>query len=66
MKPITKGIAGKVDSSFMSPNLKTHLDFLEDQLATSSGGREFFCGKELTGRHPDDLSVGGSHAEGSN
>ena len=49
IKPITKGVAGKVDSSFVSPNLKTHLDFLEDQLATSPGGGEFFCGNELTG-----------------
>ncbi|OCL11184.1 glutathione transferase [Glonium stellatum] len=49
IKPITKGVAAKIEGSFVSPNLKTHLDFLEDQLATTPGGGEFFCGKELTG-----------------
>ena len=34
---------------FLIPNRKTHFDFLENQLGTSPGGGEFFCGKELTG-----------------
>lgn len=47
MKPITRGVAGKVDSSFVDPELKTHCDFLEDYLTKSSG--EFFAGSKLSG-----------------
>jgi glutathione S-transferase len=47
LKPITRGIAGKVESSFIDPELKKHCDFLEDFLIKSSG--EFFCGASITG-----------------
>lgn len=47
LKPITRGIAGKVDENFVDPQLSTHLSFLEEQLATSPDGGEFFCGKEI-------------------
>jgi glutathione S-transferase len=47
LKFITSGIADKVDSSFISPELKKHCDFLEDYFAKSGG--EFFCGDRLTG-----------------
>ncbi|KAK5018505.1 bifunctional glutathione transferase/peroxidase [Cryomyces antarcticus] len=49
IKPITRGIAGKVDDLFLKPNFKTHFEFLEEQIATSPGGGEYLCGKELTG-----------------
>ncbi|KAJ9638235.1 bifunctional glutathione transferase/peroxidase [Coniosporium apollinis] len=49
IKPITRGIVGKMNTAFLHPNFKTHLDFLEDQLATSPNGGEFLCGPELTG-----------------
>jgi hypothetical protein len=47
LKFITRGIADKVESSFVNPEFKTHCDFLEDYLSKSSG--EFFCGDSLTG-----------------
>ena len=49
IKPITKMIAGKVDSVFVQHNLATHLDFLESQINSSPGGGRFLCGDELTG-----------------
>jgi len=49
IKPITRGIVGKMNTAFLQPNFKTHLDFLEDQLATSPNGGEFLCGPGLTG-----------------
>lgn len=49
IRPITNGIAGKLESMFLNPNFKTHFDFLESQLATSPGGGEYLCGKDLTG-----------------
>ncbi|KAL9056641.1 MAG: hypothetical protein Q9162_002812 [Coniocarpon cinnabarinum] len=47
IKPIVKGIAGKVQSSYLEPNFETHYSFLENQLSTSSG--DYLCGKDLTG-----------------
>jgi glutathione S-transferase len=47
IKPITNGVASKIDSSFIDPELKTHFDFLEDYLSQSKG--EFFCGDKITG-----------------
>lgn len=49
LKPITNGVAGKIDGSFVDPELKTHFDFLEDYLIKSPGGGEFFCGNSITG-----------------
>lgn len=49
IKPITNGIAGKVNSLYLAPNYKTHLDFLESQMATSPQDGNFLCGKSLTG-----------------
>ncbi len=48
IKPITNSVAGKIESSFLKRNLKTHYDFLESQLATSPDGGDYFCGKDLT------------------
>jgi glutathione S-transferase len=49
IKPIIRGIAGKIDSSFVDPELKLHFDFLEDYLIKSPSNGEFFCGTELSG-----------------
>lgn len=43
-KPIARGIAGKVKSSFVEPNIRVHLDFLEGELAS----RPWFAGQEFT------------------
>jgi glutathione S-transferase len=47
IKPITRGIAGKVETSYIDPELQKHCTFLEDYLSKSSG--EFFAGNNLTG-----------------
>jgi len=44
VKPIAKGIADKVETSFINPQLKLHLDYLESQLGT----RDWFVGDTLT------------------
>ena len=41
---IAKGIAGKVQSAFIEPQLKLHLDYLEGELERS----EWFAGTEFT------------------
>jgi len=45
LKPVTKGIADKVMNSFVGPNIKNNMDFIESILA----GREWFAGSQLTG-----------------
>jgi glutathione S-transferase len=47
LKPITNGVASKVETSFLNPELEKHCTFLEDYLSKSTG--EFFCGDKLTG-----------------
>jgi len=49
LRPVTNSVAGKIESMFLTPNFKTHLDFLESQLATSPHDGEYLCGRELTG-----------------
>ena len=49
LRPITNGVAGKIESRFLTPNFKTHLEFLESQLATSPHDGEYLCGRDLTG-----------------
>lgn len=39
-------VANQILSSFVLPNLKAQLGFLEQQLETSGG--DFLCGKNLT------------------
>ena len=46
---MTRGISGKVDGSFVDPELKSHFAFLEDYLQKSSSNGEFFCGSSITG-----------------
>jgi glutathione S-transferase len=44
IKPIARGISGKVKAGFINPQLKTHLDFMEGEL----GKTAWFAGDELT------------------
>jgi glutathione S-transferase len=44
VRPIAKGIAGKVRSGYLNPNIKRNLDFMEATLAEST----WFCGERLT------------------
>jgi glutathione S-transferase len=44
LKPVTKGIAGKVRDDYLDPNVKRNLDFMEKTLGESS----WFCGDDLT------------------
>ena len=43
-KPIAKAISGKTKSSFITPQLKTHLDYLEAELVKST----WFVGNEFS------------------
>ena len=45
IKPIAKGIAGKAKAGFVSPNIRTHLDFMESELDKS----DWFAGADFTG-----------------
>lgn len=49
IRPITNGIASKIESNFLTPNFKTHFTFLEGQLASSPNGGQYLCGEKLTG-----------------
>lgn len=44
VRPITKKIAGQLESSFVGPQIETHFDFVEAELGKS----EWLCGAELT------------------
>ena len=44
VRPVAKGIAAKVKGAFISPALKTHLDYMEGELQKS----EWFAGPEMT------------------
>ncbi|KAI0538475.1 putative glutathione S-transferase [Xylaria digitata] len=46
LRPITSMVANQILSSFVLPNVKGQLAFLEKQLETSGG--DFLCGKSLT------------------
>ena len=43
-RPIAKGIAGKVRSGFLDPNVTRNLAFMESTLGDST----WFCGDEMT------------------
>ncbi len=45
VKPIAKAIAGKAKSTFISPQINTHLDFMEGELGKS----RWFAGDEFSG-----------------
>lgn len=44
VKPVARGIAGKVKSTFIEPQLKLHFDYLEAEL----GKATWFAGEEMT------------------
>lgn len=44
IRPVAKAIAGKAKRSFIEPQLKLHLDYMESEL----GEREWFAGNEFT------------------
>lgn len=45
IKPIAKGIANKVMDSFVTPNIKTHFQYVENHLAENT----WFTGDSITG-----------------
>jgi len=45
IKPVVRGIAAKVRSAFIDPQLTLHLDYIESELGKST----WFAGSELTG-----------------
>jgi len=49
IKPITSGVANKINSSFLEPSFVTHFTFLESQLTSSPDGGLYLCGPHLTG-----------------
>lgn len=49
IRPVTNGVAGKINSSFLEPNFKTHFTFLEGQLKASPDNGQYLCGPRLTG-----------------
>lgn len=49
IKPITNLLTGAIESNFLEPNYRTHVDFLESQIASSPDDGEYLCGKELSG-----------------
>ena len=44
VKPVARAIAGRAKSSFIEPQIKLHLDFMEAELAKST----WFAGNEMT------------------
>jgi glutathione S-transferase len=44
VKPVAKGIAGKVRANYLEPNVKRNLDFMN----TTLGKATWFCGNDLT------------------
>jgi glutathione S-transferase len=44
VKPIARGIAGKVRANYLEPNVKRNLEFMNDTL----GAATWFCGNQLT------------------
>ncbi|EEP78108.1 predicted protein [Uncinocarpus reesii 1704] len=49
IKPVTRMISAKVHEAYLGPNLRTHMDFLEGQIASSPGGGRYICGEQLSG-----------------
>lgn len=45
VKPIARGIANKAMQGFVTPNVKTHLSYLENELAATG----WFAGEEMSG-----------------
>lgn len=45
IRPIVRAVAGRAQQSFIDPQLRTHIDFWEEELAKST----WFAGEELSG-----------------
>jgi glutathione S-transferase len=45
IRPLVRAVAGRAQQSFVDPQLKTHIDYWENELAKST----WFAGEELTG-----------------
>jgi glutathione S-transferase len=45
IRPLVRAVAGRAQQSFVDPQLKTHIDYWESELAKST----WFAGEELTG-----------------
>lgn len=48
IKPITRAIANRMYSMFLTQNLATHFSFLDSQVASSPDGGKYLCGAEVT------------------
>ncbi|KAK4448985.1 glutathione S-transferase [Podospora aff. communis PSN243] len=48
IRPIISFVVGKTNEAFVRPNMKKHLSFLEEQLASAPGGGPYLCGAHLT------------------
>ena len=48
IKPVTRGIASRVDNMYLQANFKAHFGFLESQIKSSPDGGKYLCGKDLT------------------
>lgn len=60
-KPIAKAISGKAKSSFITPNIATHLDFMEGELGKS----RWFAGENFTGADIQmSFPIEAAHARG--
>ena len=46
IKPITSRVAGGMEDSFIQPNIKMHLEYIQSMLKSSGG--PFLCGSQLT------------------
>ncbi|KAK3696514.1 bifunctional glutathione transferase/peroxidase [Vermiconidia calcicola] len=48
IKPITQGIASRVENMFLTKNFKTNFGFLESQIQSSPDDGAYLCGKDIT------------------
>nr|KMM72298.1 glutathione S-transferase III [Coccidioides posadasii RMSCC 3488] len=49
IKPVTRMISNKVYEAYLGPNLRRHLDFLEEQIESSPEDGRYLCGNQLSG-----------------
>ncbi|KAJ6514899.1 glutathione S-transferase-like protein [Mycena vitilis] len=49
LRPIMSFISRKINHSYIDPDLITHFEFVEQQLASAPDGGPYLCGNKLTG-----------------
>ncbi|KAJ7611658.1 hypothetical protein FB45DRAFT_313662 [Roridomyces roridus] len=49
VRPIISRIAAQINAMLVTPNFRTHLEFLETQIASAPEGGPYLCGAQLTG-----------------